>query len=367
MTTTEKQHFFKRGNGVNKSSESNGKVNLAGFFSALLLLACASTAHAGWHWDVDRNRPGSDYKHFVITGKDPRPGLCAVACSGNARCKAWTFNVTDSSCWLKDSVPRSSTDARGVSGVVGAGGYVQSSSNLQGSDFDHFTIGGGDEGGQVPYDGPDADYIYQCYDACISERSKCQAWTFDIRNNSCWLKDSKPGPQYVPYAVSGTLNDRAAGTKILGMVIQVSLGTNLQGGDYKHFTIPPTRSLVAPTKEEQCQESCKSDTNCQAWTFDARSSTCWLKNDIPELKDASGCCTSGALGQASTDMPGTASRADYANFPKSSARDCMNACSDEPGGKCKAWTYVKSTGRCWLKNKVPPSTNNGCCISDVRQ
>lgn len=46
---------------------------------------------------------------------------------------------------------------------------------------------------------------------------------------------------------------------------------------------------------------------------------------------------------------------------------CQNACDAESG--CMAWTFVKGakgrTGRCWLKNRVPPSREASCCISGV--
>ncbi len=46
---------------------------------------------------------------------------------------------------------------------------------------------------------------------------------------------------------------------------------------------------------------------------------------------------------------------------------CLRACFEN--SECQAWTYVLPNtvqgphGNCWLKNKVPPKTNNACCVS----
>jgi predicted esterase len=63
---------------------------------------------------------------------------------------------------------------------------------------------------------------------------------------------------------------------------------------------------------------------------------------------------------------------DYLNFSVASAEpsSCQNACRSDT--RCAAWTYVPSgqqgpQGRCWLKNRVPPQTQNTCCVSGVER
>lgn len=63
---------------------------------------------------------------------------------------------------------------------------------------------------------------------------------------------------------------------------------------------------------------------------------------------------------------------DYRSFDLSEANPglCLTACEME--AQCVAWTFVKpgvqhpTNARCWLKNTVPPPTNNACCTSGVK-
>ena len=48
---------------------------------------------------------------------------------------------------------------------------------------------------------------------------------------------------------------------------------------------------------------------------------------------------------------------------------CEDACKDDT--KCLAWTYVKpglqgQNARCWLKNIVPASSKDVCCVSGTK-
>jgi PAN domain len=66
------------------------------------------------------------------------------------------------------------------------------------------------------------------------------------------------------------------------------------------------------------------------------------------------------------DRPGS----DVRNFvvPDADPAACSAACVAD--GTCTAWTFVKpgvqnAQAICWLKNTVPASAANGCCISGV--
>jgi hypothetical protein len=48
---------------------------------------------------------------------------------------------------------------------------------------------------------------------------------------------------------------------------------------------------------------------------------------------------------------------------------CEDACKNDT--KCRAWTYVKpglqtKNARCWLKDVVPASSNDVCCVSGTK-
>jgi len=63
------------------------------------------------------------------------------------------------------------------------------------------------------------------------------------------------------------------------------------------------------------------------------------------------------------DRPGS----DYKHFPLMTAdpKLCQEKCQTDPGIRCKAFTYVKQTKTCWLKEKIPLPKSNSCCVSGV--
>jgi hypothetical protein len=84
---------------------------------------------------------------------------------------------------------------------------------------------------------------------------------------------------------------------------------------------------------------------------------------VPRYSSASGS----AAFEVDVDRPGS----DYRSFDLVTPRpeECRDTCLVEP--QCVAFTYVNpgvqgSSARCWLKNGVPPSTPNACCLSGVK-
>lgn len=69
------------------------------------------------------------------------------------------------------------------------------------------------------------------------------------------------------------------------------------------------------------------------------------------------------------DLPGL----DFASFELRAPDpgECERLCAQH--AQCRAWTYVKpytiqgSVPRCWLKNGVPRSQRNTCCVSGTKQ
>jgi hypothetical protein len=76
------------------------------------------TGNSGF--EVNSNRPGSDYLNFDLTTDDP--GQCFQACQADGACKAWTYvkpgvQGPSARCWLKSSVPERVDDNCCVSGA----------------------------------------------------------------------------------------------------------------------------------------------------------------------------------------------------------------------------------------------------------
>src|ERR1700691_305847 len=77
--------------------------------------------------------------------------------------------------------------------------------------------------------------------------------------------------------------------------------------------------------------------------------------------------TRSAQAQANFDRQG----GDYQNSPVPSGdpADCALTC--ERDRRCRAWSFnyptdVTGSAVCWLKNSVPPRTEDNCCVSGVR-
>ncbi|MDH5739037.1 MAG: PAN domain-containing protein [Nitrospira sp.] len=108
---------------------------------------------------------------------------------------------------------------------------------------------------------------------------------------------------------------------------------------------------------------------------------CFLKNAKPAPR-TDNCCISGvktdivgphiiagpaASANEGLDYPGNDYKRLLTSVPD--PQECANFCRQDIG--CKAYTYVKPgaqgpAGVCYLKNSIPPSTNNACCVSGVK-
>ena len=82
---------------------------------------------------------------------------------------------------------------------------------------------------------------------------------------------------------------------------------------------------------------------------------------------APAAATGPAMAQANFDRPG----GDYQSSPVASGDplDCALVC--ERDRRCRAWSFnyptdVTGSAVCWLKNSVPPRTEDNCCVSGVR-
>lgn len=69
------------------------------------------------------NRPGGDYKNFVMEPTIAGFAPCQSACTNDPSCRAWTYVVAGVQgpkphCWLKNTVPAAFKDKCCVSGVT---------------------------------------------------------------------------------------------------------------------------------------------------------------------------------------------------------------------------------------------------------
>ncbi len=139
------------------------------------------------------DQPGGDYRNLPAGDLDQ----CQEACAGEGRCRAYTFNTRDHRCFLKDSERPMVRRSDAVTGVKRGGtGPSAGLSERQG-----YSLEGGD------YSRVYLDSLGQCQDACRSDR-QCLAYTYNLSDRMCYLKDRVPA--YTPRrdTVSGEKESR---------------------------------------------------------------------------------------------------------------------------------------------------------------
>lgn len=132
------------------------------------------------------DRKGNDYDSFRSRGLWD----CKRACSRADRCRAYTFDTRAEVCYLKTRINSKKYDSRMITGYK----EDQDHDGDYGDDDDH-------EDDEVRlteergYDRRGADFrrfdsysVDRCKNAC-AEDDRCLAYTFDRRDNRCYLKD----------------------------------------------------------------------------------------------------------------------------------------------------------------------------------
>jgi hypothetical protein len=151
-------------------------------------------------WGI--NYEGGDYSRFRTD--DVRD--CKSACRRDTLCRAYTYNTSSRTCYLKDRVNSPRRRSETVSGVKGDRGgddrydvldrYPRDrregrlteewGTNREGGDYTRFR----------------AEDVRECKAACW-EDGRCRAYTFNTSRRECYLKDRVPGASRRSDTVSG--------------------------------------------------------------------------------------------------------------------------------------------------------------------
>jgi hypothetical protein len=131
------------------------------------------------------------------------------------------------------------------------------------------------------------------YTSCERE-PRCRAWAFSYpttenANAVCWLKSRVPPRVEAACCVSGVRGTGVIEPKKEG----AEFGVDRNGGDYRHFELPPDSS------GKSCGTACQADESCRAWTYVrpgyvGSSAVCYLKNRITRPVRRP-CCISGVI------------------------------------------------------------------------
>jgi PAN domain len=141
-------------------------------------------------------------------------------------------------------------------------------------------------------------------------------------------------------------------------------GTNRRGNDYTNFSV----GQIA-----DCEQACVRDGRCRAFTFDARSGVCFLKDRVPGAAVSPGS-TSGVKQDAG---PGPGWRdlteergidyhgGDYASVRVRALGECQERCRRD--GRCASYSFDVRAVVCYLKDRIGDRRRDGDKIGGVKQ
>jgi hypothetical protein len=237
---------------------------------------------------------------YRVTDIPADPANCQAACRADMRCIAWTYTQPNlaggaARCSLKAVIPALAADICCTSGVEREPAPEMRVPPPVPADVTGAQPGIELEGGTYRYlEGADAT-PEACQAACRAE-GQCLAWDYarpgifspDAR---CFLKNSASTQVVGPCCIAGFERQvAAASTTPAAPSSGPMLNTDLRGSSYRNFEL-------ATDKATLCQDACKAETQCLAWTYvhpglQGANAKCWLKNIIPPAS-ANSCCISG--------------------------------------------------------------------------
>jgi hypothetical protein len=235
--------------------------------------AAAALSLGAWAQGMTRepgtNRRGNDYASFRVS-EIPE---CEEACARDRRCQAYTFDSKAGLCYLKDRVPEAVQAPSRTSGVK------------RGFDGGHGGDGGGGRGLSeergIDYHGGDYTSLRvrglgDCQDECRSDR-RCVSYSYDLRAAVCYLKDRVGDRRRDGDKVGGVKQRSGPGRPPYpgGDDSWEQRGYDYHGGDYASLRV---RGLG------DCQDECRSDRRCRAYSYDVRAAMCYLKDRIGDRR-----------------------------------------------------------------------------------
>lgn len=159
-------------------------------------------------------------------------------------------------------------------------------------------------------------------------------------------------------------------TPTLGVVqdFQVSRNFSYDGGDYENFK---DADLLT------CQNRCRYDNQCAAFSYIERLRWCWLKSKVPPSSVKAGITSGMKLRDSDAPAPAPAPEptpsptlgakqnfkrfqnfsydgADYDNAKGIDLESCQRICAQDE--KCKAYSFIEKSNWCWWKSTVPSSS-----------
>ncbi|HYH47383.1 MAG TPA: PAN/Apple domain-containing protein, partial [Thermoanaerobaculia bacterium] len=221
-----------------------------------------------------------------------------------------------------------------------------------------------------------SDFPSRGAEACKAEcrrEARCRAYSYNLRTGTCYLKDRVGSLQRNSDTVSGAKGDDEAPGRPGGWRLSEERGFDHRGGDYRDFR---ARGV------DGCKAECRDDRRCQAYSYNLRTSTCYLKDRVGSLERNADTVTGsrggdsgdsgdsgwpgGGQGGDFREVEGLDSRGgDYHDFRARGPAACREECRSDR--RCRAYTYNRSSETCYLKDRQGDLQPNRDTVSGIRQ
>jgi hypothetical protein len=135
--------------------------------------------------------------------------------------------------------------------------------------------------------------------------------------------------------------------------IELEEGVNRPGADYH---------VMRARNASRCASICTHAPECYAFSFNAATGQCHLKDRVTAPKKTAGFVSGLKIEvpfEEHTDRPG----GDFEAVDTPDAEACAHACVARP--KCRAFTFYIPPQRCWLKSRVPVPQTHPDAVSGV--
>ncbi len=217
-------------------------------------------------WGYDRK--GDDYTSFRVDNS----ARCQSACRNDRRCQAYTF-TNERICYLKSRINSKKQAFGAVTGYKRESGGGYDDDHRPGRPDERLTEERGYDRKGDDYTSFRARGVSDCKRSCARE-DRCRAYTFDTRNDVCYLKSRINSKKSDSRMVTGYKVDEGVddGGGYGGRDrLTEEPGYDRRGADFRRFDAYSV---------SRCKSACAQDDRCRAYTFDRRDNRCYLKDEV---------------------------------------------------------------------------------------
>ncbi|HET9209331.1 MAG TPA: PAN/Apple domain-containing protein [Thermoanaerobaculia bacterium] len=340
------------------------KIRTACLLALLTLIVPAVASAQRMSEERGYDHKGGDYDNF----RSSSVRECRQACERDRRCQAYTYNLNTSMCYVKDEVRRLESARDMVTGSRQRwDGDDDNNRDRDISTEEGYDYKGGD------YHSFRADTPRECRRECSRER-QCRAYTYNYETEMCYLKDRVNTRQRAADMVTGTKDGSGYGGGYGGnngggswrQELTEERGYDYRGGDYRDFSTSGV---------SRCKSECRDDSRCEAYTFNLRTDTCYLKDRVGDYQRNQDTVTGvkseaggggRPWGEDLTEEEGYDYRGgDYDSFDAPSVSSCKSSCRRDD--RCRAYSYNLRTDTCYLKDRVGSYQRNSDTVTGVKE